>query len=548
LYGQGGIGGTINLVTKQPLSDPFYEVSFLAGSHDLYRPSIDLSGPLNEDQTLLYRLNASYQDSGRFFDFGRDDRWFIAPVLSWQIGPSTNLTIETQVSRQEGRGVAGLPAVGTVLPNPNGDIPISRFIGEPDDLLINRDLRIGYDLEHRFSENWLLRNAFRFTDSETFGNTTLPSSLAADARTLNRFFLAPTDGTNNAVNDGFILTTDVVGNFSTGSVEHRLLFGVEYTQQSELVDVTFRSLAPLDIFNPVYGASPGAVTFSFRSSSSQDTLGIYLQDQVTLADNLKILLGGRVDILDQETESFGNITEISDTVFSPRVGIVYQPIEPISLYAGYSQSFDPVSGSDIAGNAFIPERGNQYEVGVKAEINDQLAATLAFFNLTRSNVVTDDPNNPTFSIQTGEQRSRGIELDISGEILPGWNIAAGYAFIDAIITEDNRFSTGNRLNNAPRHTLGLWTSYEVPTGELRGLGAGLGLFYVGERQGDLANNFSLPSYLRTDISIFYRRDNFRTALSVKNLFDVEYFEAAFSQSRVFPGEPLTVQGTISWQF
>ena len=267
LYGNGGIGGTVNLVTKQPLANPFYEISFLAGSYDLYRPSIDLSGPLNDERTVLYRLNAFYQDSGRFIDFGRDDRWFVAPVLSWQISPKTNLTLEALVSRQEVTGLAGLPAVGTVLPNPNGDIPIDRYTGEPDDLATYRDLRIGYDLEHRFSETWSLRNTFRYTDTETVGaSAAIASSLAPDNRTLNRFFVEADDGTNNAVNDGFIATTDVVGNFSTGSIEHQLLFGVEYTQQEEEVNVLFRSIAPIDIFNPDYGASPGDVLFGIQTS------------------------------------------------------------------------------------------------------------------------------------------------------------------------------------------------------------------------------------------------------------------------------------------
>ena len=299
----------------------------------------------------------------------------------------------------------------------------------------------------------------------------------------------------------------------------------------------------------MYGATPGEITRTFQSNISIDNFGIYLQDQVTLIDNVKLLLGGRVDILDQETESGGTTTaEISETAFTPRVGVVYQPIEPISLYTSYSEAFVPVSGSDVDDSAFVPERGNQFEIGVKGEISDRLSATLAFFNLTRSNVSTEDPDNPTFSIQTGEQRSRGIELDVNGEILPGWNIATGYAYIDAIITEDNTFETDNRLNNAPEHTLGLWTSYEIQQGSLEGLGAGIGLFYVGERQGDLENSFTLPDYLRTDLSLFYDRDRLRTALSIKNLFDVEFYEAAFSELRVFPGEPLVVQGTVSYEF
>mgnify|MGYP001791770384 CR=1 FL=1 len=550
LYGQGGIGGTINLVTKQPLRDPFYEVSLLAGSFDLYRPSVDISGPLNESETLAYRFNAAYQDAGNFYDFGRDDRWFYAPVINWQISPNTELTFDVKVSRRElrGGGIFGLPAEGTVLPNPNGELPLNRYTGEPDDVSTRIfDVGIGYDLTHQFDEDWSLRNTLRYGYSEATGVGALPGSLEPDGRTLNRSFYEPTNN-ENAINDNFITTADVIGNFSTGSIEHELLFGAEYSRQGEGVNITFRSLAPLDIFNPVYGATPGDVTRTFESSFSLDTVGIYLQNQITFADNLKMLLGGRIDFLDQRTVSGGSTTSLSETAFSPRIGIVYQPVEPVSLYASYSRSFEPVGGSDFEGNAFVPERGTQYEIGIKTELNERLSATLALFDLTLSNVETADPNNPTFSIQTGEQNSRGIELDISGEILPGWNIAAGYAYIDARITEDNSLDEGNRLNNAPEHTLGLWTSYEVQEGILEGLGAGLGLFYVGERQGDLANSFTVPSYLRTDASVFYRRNNFRGTLSIKNLFDIDYFESAQNRNRVFSGEPLTLQGSISWQF
>ncbi|RUR75791.1 hypothetical protein PCC6912_46880 [Chlorogloeopsis fritschii PCC 6912] len=230
------------------------------------------------------------------------------------------------------------------------------------------------------------------------------------------------------------------------------------------------------------------------------------------------------------------------------MGIVYQPIQPISLYASYSRSFAPSIGRLIDGEQFQPERGTQYEVGVKADINNRLSATLAFYDLTRSNVTTDDLSNPGFSIQTGEQNSRGIELNFGGEILPGWNVIAGYAYTDARITEDNTFEPGNRLYNVPKHSFNLWTSYELQEGDLRGLGFGLGFFYVGDRQGDLENSFTLPSYFRTDAAIFYNRGQFRASLNFRNLFDVDYFESAYDRLNVFPAEPFTVQGTLSWRF
>lgn len=195
-----------------------------------------------------------------------------------------------------------------------------------------------------------------------------------------------------------------------------------------------------------------------------------------------------------------------------------------------------------------PERGTQYEIGIKADLSARLAATLAFYDLTRSNVSTSDPNNPLRSIQVGEQRSRGIEVDLSGEILPGWNIIGGYALTDTEITEDNTFPVGNQFANVPRHSASLWTTYEIQSGSLQGLGFGVGLFYVGDRQGDLANTFELPSYLRTDAAIFYERYRFRAALNFKNLFDVDYFDSALNRNNVYRGDPFIVQGTVSWEF
>jgi iron complex outermembrane receptor protein len=189
-------------------------------------------------------------------------------------------------------------------------------------------------------------------------------------------------------------------------------------------------------------------------------------------------------------------------------------------------------------------------VGIKTDfLEGRLSSTLAFYELTRSNVLTPDVNNPFASVQTGEQRSRGIELDVAGEILPGWNVIASYAYTDAEITKDNEVALGNRLINVPENSASLWTTYELQSGALKGLGFGVGLRYVGERQGDLENSFELPSYLRTDAAIYYRRNNLRAALNVNNLFDIEYFEAAqYGRAGIFPGAPLTVVGTISWDF
>jgi iron complex outermembrane recepter protein len=547
LFGFGNPGGTINLVTKKPLRDPFYAIEATVGNYDFYRGAIDLSGPLNDSKTVLYRLNTSYRNSGSFIDFFDSEYFSVSPVVNFNIGERTNLSLDGEYVKVNTANYSGVPLSGTLLSNPNGEIPRNRNYAEPSDEANQTIGAIGYRLEHKFSDNWTLRNAFRasfrgYDDS----NTNPTGGPILNNRILNRF---KRDFELNQ--DTYALITDVVGKFSTGSIQHQLIVGFDlnrFTQRRTTSDVA----APIDLFNPVYNQPLGPLELFLDDDTRRDSLGIYIQDQVTLAENLKLLLGLRFDTFEQKTLDLFANTEInqSDNAFSPRIGIVYQPIPPISLYGGYSRSFTPPPvGTALNRTPFLPERGTQYEVGVKADLSDRLSATLAFYELTRTNVLTTDPTDTRFSVQTGEQRSRGIEFNIGGEILLGWNIIAGYAYTDAEVTEDNTPTlVGNQLNNTPKNAFNLWTTYEIQTGNLQGLGFGLGLFFVGDRPGNLANNFEIPSYLRTDATIFYNRDRFRAAINFKNLLDVEYFDFALHQNRLYYGQPFTVQGTISWQF
>ncbi|MEH1843096.1 MAG: TonB-dependent siderophore receptor [Nostoc sp.] len=409
-------------------------------------------------------------------------RYLVAPVLSWQISDRTKLTLEAEYLYAAQPFDQGIPAVGSVLPNPNGKISRSRYVGEPSDADIRQAYRIGYNLEHSFSKNWEVRSAFqghfflRNTPRHVYSVGVL------DDRTISRTFQAANDYYNVYNLDNYI-----VGRFATGGIQHQLVTGFNISRTETLFSSFTRSTAPLDLFNPVYGQPLGSPTDPRKDLTTQDQLGIYIQDQITLAENLKLLLGGRFDIASQKGEDFIASTSSfqQDEAFSPRVGIVYQPIKPISLYASYSRGFEQDIGRSFDNTVFQPERTTQYEVGVKADLSERLSATLAFYDLTRSNVETTDPRNPDFSIQTGEQNSQGIELDVSGEILPGWNIFAGYAYTNATITKDNTFAVGNRLNNVPEHSLNLWTTYEIQSGNFKWLGLSLGLFYIGDACGEL---------------------------------------------------------------
>lgn len=555
LYGQLEVGGIINIVTKQPLDTPYYAVDFGVGSFGFYKPAIDLSGPVTSDKKLLYRLNADFENRDYFNDFTFSRRFQIAPVVTWRIGDNTTLTIEGQyyTRKTNSASTVALPAEGTVLPNPNGKIPLSRYVGEPkDDLLDRTTYRIGYNFKHRFSDNWSLQNAFNALFMRYNQNVASINGLRPDKRIATRtvqFY-------EGSVWNNYIMDTNLVGKFNTGSIQHQLLLGFDlYRNRSPVFANKSLSLAPIDLFNPVYGSNRGSLITSTNTDDTNDALGIYAQDQISLADNLKLVLGGRFDWVETKSIVTNYITSLStttsqaDSAFTPRVGIVYQPIKPVSFYASYSRSFTQnVGGGFSRGDIFEPSRGTQYEVGVKADFGDKLSATLALFDLTKDNVLTQDLRDIRFFIQTGEQKSQGIELTLAGEILPGWNVVASYAYLDARITKDTRYPVGNRLQNAPEHTASLWTSYIVPQGDLKGWGLGLGLFYVGKNEGDLFNTFQLPSHLQTDAAIYYRKDNLDLSLNFKNIFDVEYYESARSILSVVPGDPFTVEFRAGWKF
>lgn len=549
LFGKGTPGGTINVITKRPLREPEYSIDATIGSDDLYRGAVDLSAPLNDSKTILYRLNASYKNAGSFIDFYDSEYINFSPVITIALAERTNLILEGEYVDVSDSYASGLPVIGTVVSNPNGKVSRTGNFGEPSDEIEQQATRFGYKIEHAFSDNWSLQNSFQYGLRKYQDKLTFPQTLDADNRTFNRIYRE-----YELENNTIALVTDVVGKFSTGSIEHQLLFGLDLSSfQNFSPKYLEREAAKIDIFNPVYGKTPGEITYPEASEEAlTNSLGVYLQDQIAFTDNFKLLIGGRFDTYERTYENFtfGTKSSGSETAFSPRVGIVYQPIPPISLYASYVSSFTPPGGTYFfsVDSSIEAERGNQYEVGVKADINERLSLTLALYDLTRTNVLTDDPNNPGFSIAVGEQNSQGIELSLTGEILPGWNVFAGYAYMDARVTEDNTFKPGNQLPNTPEHSFNFWTTYQIQEGDLQGLGAGLGFFFEGDRAGDLGNTYTVPSYFRTDASIFYDKDNFRVALNFKNIFDIEYFGSGLNANRVYYGQPFAVQANISWKF
>ena len=551
LYGGsfGSIAGVVNTITKKPLETPFHQVGMTIGSYSFYRPTIDLTGPLTPDKSLLYRLNLAYENAGSYRDFVDSESIFVAPALTWRLGPKTTFTIELEYQKYDYVFDRGLLPNAAFL-----TLPRNRFLGEPGFNQAKVEaLAITYNFEHNFSDNWKFRQGFNANLVSNFqqnvrGSRFSEPLLEEDGRSLPR--RAEREPDSNQQN--FTLQNEVFGKFNTGSIRHNLLFGVELSRYRFNYAFFRAPIDSLDIFNPVYGAKPGAFELAYSPEEyGADNVGVYVQDLIELRPNLKLLAGLRFDANDSFYRNEDRTTDLTqtDTGVSPRLGLVYQPTDTTALYFSWSKSFNPQFFSrNRTGDAFKPEAGEQFEIGVKQDLfNNRLSLNLAFYQITKQNVLTTDPDDFDFSIQTGEQKSRGIELDITGQILPGWDVIATYAYTDAFVSEDNVLPIGETLVNAAKHRASLWTKYEIQNGNLRGLGFGFGVVFSDDRPIGLPNVLILPSYVRADAALFYRREGWRLALNFRNISNTKYQE---SQGNFYfiPAAPFTVYGTVSYQF
>lgn len=550
LYGRSQPGGIINILTKQPQAERYASIDQIVGSYGYYRTMLDATGPLNESKTLLFRINGAYENTESFRDNVQGQRYFVAPVFTWKAGSNTTVTIDGEYIRDRRTADFGIPAIGQAP----AAVPLSRFFGERFDTLRFEEGRAGLTVEHRLNSNWRIESRFRADRSVATAYRTVGLAVLPGNQSIARFFfdqLAPISS--------YYWRNDLIGKATTGSITHALLTGVEVGRQYASYDQAAVPFDTISIFNPVYGqtAVPTLNRTPF-SRSFANALGGYVQDQISLRENLHLLIGARGDYFYQHSNVVGANTKAENYAFSPRIGVTYQPVPQVALYANVTRSFIPNFGPfTAASNQFKPTTGTQYEAGIKTEIvPGRLTSTLAFYRILKKDVLAADPTNPLFFVQTGAQRSQGIEFDLTAQLSAGWKIIATYAYTDARIAADTTVPVGNQLPLIARHTGSLWTTYDFQSDPLRGFGIGAGLFAVGERAGDLANTFELPGYVRTDMALYYRKPeifthtNLIAQLNVQNLLDQEYFYSGGQNraSAAFPGAPLTFLGSVKLEF
>jgi iron complex outermembrane receptor protein len=560
LYGQGEPSGIINYVSKRPLARPFHEVEFGVGSYGQIEGRFDFSGPLDKDGKWLYRLTGLSNGGGTQVDFADKSRVFIAPALTWRPNLDTTLTILGHYQHDwTGWTTQFLPAEGTVFRNPNGRIPTNRFVGEPGfDRFNPTTYSIGYIFEHQANDVWTFRQNARYAGLDNKNQLVVYGlGLQNDLRTYDR-----AGDLGNSWLNTFAIDNQAQAKFRTGPLAHTLLLGLDY-QWYKLGDMGQEYLVgPIDIFNPVYGQTltPGAVYYDAVQTQMQT--GIYVQDQIKI-DRWVLQLGGRHDWATTDTnDRLSNTrTKQSDSAFTGRAGLLYLFDNGLAPYAAYSTSFLPVLGTTFGGTPFKPETGEQYEVGLKYQPPGLKAfITVAAFQLTRNNALTNDSAHNFFFVQTGQIRSRGIEVEAVATLPSGWNLRAAYTYAEPEITADNDPRlVGKTPNGIPEHSAAVWADYTFHSGPLAGFGAGAGVRYIGSNFGSdnnvavLSNGsrvpFIIPSVTLVDAAIHYDWRGFRFAVNAKNLFDEEYVATCYNvANNCFFGSRRTVMASVRYRW
>lgn len=570
LYGQGDPGGLINMVSKRPSATALNEVEMQFGTDKRLQTAFDVGGGVGDDDSFLYRIVGVGRLTDTQYDYVREKKGYIAPSFTFKADEGTSLTFYgsyQHIDSPGGGGAPALPANGTLYTGIYPELPRGAFPGEPGyDHYKSDQASVGYEFEHQVDDTWTVRQNLRYSYIGTDTQRVQPYCPAAcDPKAFYRYAWAFPESARAVTVDN-----QAIGNFQTGDVAHTALFGLDYSYESSRYEESalFPILTPFNGLDPVYGATPIArPPIATRIDQDRSQIGLYAQDQMEW-NNFVFSLAGRYDWANTDTRTrtstADNQVDQKDGKFTWRAGLVYNFDNGLSPYAGYSTSFNPASGTDRLGNAFEPTTGEQFEVGVKYQPDGSNSfVTLSAYHLTQDNVLSPDttPGFTNYSVQTGQVRIRGVELEGKAEITDAFSVLASYAYTDSEITKANPNATGisnegNRFAFIPRHQASLWLDYTLQTSTVwDGLSLGGGARYTGQTFGDNANNFDVPSYTVFDAAVRYdfgkadpKLEGLKASLNVSNMFDRKYVSTCIAATGCYWGEGRTVYATLKYSW
>jgi iron complex outermembrane receptor protein len=532
LYGATQPGGSVNTVTKTPEKENFLRLKQGIGSDQYYRTTVDANRDFG---AVAVRLNAAGTSTDSYQDFYNENNLFAAPVVRWNLNESTTLLYEGEIQQYRNNGwTNGLPNTALVLNAPFRT-------NSSDDSAYFRNQTYGHrlDLKHAFNKDWSVRQGV-YVDQSKRRYLTAQPYWGSDTTTFDRMtFYTPDERSRNVISQ-----SEVYGKFQTGAVKNDIVAGFETSQnlfQYALAsgdqydadgNLIGTDLGRFDLFNPDYTNKPTELPVGFSEKKNLRSNAIYTQDSLAW-EKWRFLAGVRAE---RAHSSLADLTSGSDTksqtenAVTGRAGAMYLIQPTTGVYYNWGQSFSPnYTARSATNDMFQAERGVQHEVGVKHSLREGLEVTAALFQVTKENVLVADPANPGFSITSGEQRSRGLELGMAGQATQDLRVIANATFQNAKVTkttDGDSTPVGTELLNVPERSANLWGVYDLPIKNLLGkLSLGAGLVYVGEREGTQPNSdFKLAAYTRYDAGVFYKVDRYNVALNLQNLSNEKYLE------------------------
>lgn len=561
MLSNGNASGLYNVVTKKPSGRNKGEATITLGSFDLYRATLDLDGKLSKDGKLLYRINIMGQEKGSHRKFDYNNRYSFAPVLKYLVDDETAITLEYTHQFSQ------VNMIGTnyaFSKKGYADLPRNFTTGEGNfDPTNMNDKSLLLILDHKINDNWKFTGQGAYFHYTQVGMSMWPDEITGvDENIMKRRVYISEDYAVAKTGQFY-----VNGEEKTGSVNHKILAGIDLSDKINYYDWTQSALlTDLDIYNPVYGTVNATNMPVFDRSVDIKVRGLqyknaynafYAQDELGFLDNaLRLTVAGRYTTL--KTSNVYNANPFKDSKFTPRLGLSWSINQNTSVYALRDESFNENYGTDSNLNTFDPQTGTNYELGFKRDwMNGKWNSTFALYQITNNNVVTPDPGNSMFSIQSGQQKIKGFEADIKGEIFRNLDVVINYAFTEGKTTknETDPSSVGSQLSGTSKHVQNTWLNYKIDNGALNGIGLSLGYQYQVDRKPWFASNddkLQLPDYFRLDGGISYTKNKITFNVLVNNILDKYLFNGGYytyNQTYYWQSEPGTnVRFSVSYKF
>lgn len=565
IFGRGAAGGAINRVSKEAGWDPVREIKVTYGAYNQKRTSIDIGNALND--VAAFRLNAVYEESDSYRSGVNLKRYGVNPTFTITPSDNTKITIGAEYFKDQHIGDRGIPSIGSGLNNrPYRLQDYQTFYGNaalsPNE---TETKALNAMVEHAFNDNLSIRNRVRYASYDKFyQNVYANSKVTNDTFSVGAY--RDTTDRQNLINQ-----TDLIYKVTTGVLEHQLLVGMEIgtqkTSNLRLRDVGGTGSGNENIangvsaLNPTYTQPINLNTPSRNQTSDIDIFAVYVQDQIKISDQWQAIVGLRHDQLKTHyVDIKGNNTiDVSDSLLSPRAGLIFKPIENLSIYVSYSLSYVPRAGDQLLSltattKSLQPEKFINKELGAKYDITPNLSLTAAVYNLERKNVAITDPAlGSSLNIVVDGQETKGAELGIAGKMSDRWSIFGGYSYQDGELTKSMKIGSstylaGTSLGQTPNYTFSLWNRYDFN----ESWGAALGVVSRSQMYALTPTSTPstvLPGYARLDAAIFWKPSSkIQMQLNVENLMDKDYVASAHNNYNITPGAPLTARATLTYQF